>query len=92
MGAGRLAYSLTSLSSVPHCVSQHLPLQISDPRTEGGTLTSYTSYHVSCTLLPDGVRRRYSDFDWLRDILVGVCPNDKADVGRRSRPGRHPPP
>lgn len=45
-------------------------LQISDPRTEGGTLTSYTSYHISSTLAPDGVRRRYSDFDWLRDILV----------------------
>ena len=47
-----------------------IPSQISDPRTEGGTLTSYTSYHISSTPNPDGVRRRYSDFDWLRDILV----------------------
>jgi hypothetical protein len=56
----------SSSSPPPLCVCP----QVSDPRTEGGALTSYTTYHISSTLSPDGVRRRYSDFDWLRDILV----------------------
>lgn len=43
---------------------------MTDPRTEGGTLTSFTSYFITSTLNPEGVRRRFSDFDWLRDILV----------------------
>jgi hypothetical protein len=35
-----------------------------------GTFTSHTTYLISSTLAADGVRRRYSDFDWLREVLV----------------------
>lgn len=45
-------------------------LQMSDPLTVSTTFTSYTTYLVSSTMCPEGVRRRYSDFDWLRDVLV----------------------
>jgi PX domain len=38
---------------------------------------SYTTYQVTSTICAEGVRRRYSDFDWLRDLLVaryhGIC-------------------
>ena len=33
-------------------------------------LCSYTTYLVTCALSPEGVRRRYSDFEWVRDLLV----------------------
>ena len=31
---------------------------------------SYTTYLVTCALATEGVRRRYSDFEWIRDLLV----------------------
>jgi hypothetical protein len=43
---------------------------MSDPNTVSSTFTSYTTYLVTSTLNAEGVRRRYSDFDWLRDVLV----------------------
>lgn len=50
----------------------HTPgtLQICDPQTVAGTFTSYTTYLVVSTLCAEGVRRRYSDFEWVRDVLV----------------------
>ena len=34
-------------------------------------LGTYTTYLLACTpLCPEGVRRRYSDWDWLRELLV----------------------
>jgi hypothetical protein len=35
-----------------------------------GFMQSYTAYTVRSELCKEGVRRRYSDFDWLRDVLV----------------------
>lgn len=67
-------------------------LQISDPLTTGGAFTSHTTYLVKSTLCPDGVRRRYSDFDWLRELLfsrfhgiaIPVMP-EKRLVGNQSK-------
>lgn len=65
-----------------HCTTQMRPMllfltlprvivQISDPQTlSAGFMQSYTVYVVKSTICADGVRRRYSDFDWLRDVLV----------------------
>ena len=33
-------------------------------------MTSYTTYDIKSTICPDGARRRYSDFDWLREVLM----------------------
>lgn len=43
---------------------------VSEPITVSGTFTSHVTYLVSSTLCAEGVRRRYSDFDWLREVLV----------------------
>jgi hypothetical protein len=43
---------------------------LSEPQTVAQTFNSYTTYLVTSTLSAEGVRRRYSDFDWLRDLLV----------------------
>jgi PX domain len=45
-------------------------VQVADPQTVAGTFSSFTTYQISSTICPDGVRRRYSDFDWLREVLV----------------------
>src|SRR4051812_13108184 len=46
-------------------------VQIADPQTVSGTFTSYTTYLIISSLSgEDGVRRRFSDFDWLRDVLT----------------------
>lgn len=45
-------------------------LQVADPQTVTGTFSSFTSYLISSTICSEGVRRRYSDFDWLREVLV----------------------
>lgn len=52
-------------------LAEPFPLTVSDPETvPGGLLTkSYTTYLVRAGDNP-GVRRRFSDFDWLQDVLV----------------------
>jgi hypothetical protein len=32
-------------------------------------MSSYTDYLILSTICPEGVRRRYSDFDWIRSLL-----------------------
>jgi hypothetical protein len=50
---------------------QVMSVQIADPQTVSGTFTSYTTYLIISSLSgEDGVRRRFSDFDWLRDVLT----------------------
>jgi hypothetical protein len=65
---------------------------MADPLTVSSTFSSYTTYQVTSTIFPEGVRRRYSDFDWLRDVLVsryhGVAVPlmpEKRLVGNQSR-------
>lgn len=47
-------------------------VNVIEPRHVGGGMfsKSYTTYKVTSTVLPDGVWRRYSDFEFMRDILV----------------------
>jgi hypothetical protein len=40
-----------------------------DARTEGPRFKTFVTYSLVSTLCPGGVRRRYSDFEWLRDLL-----------------------
>ena len=42
--------------------------QISEPVTVSGTFSSYVTYLIASPLCAEGVRRRYSDFDWLREV------------------------
>lgn len=44
--------------------------KVSEPVTVVNTFQNHTTYLVRSTFCIEGVRRRYSDFDWLRDILV----------------------
>lgn len=46
-------------------------VDLQDPRTEGSRFKTFTTYNVVSTLSPAGVRRRYSDFEWLRSVLKG---------------------
>jgi hypothetical protein len=47
-------------------------ITVSDPQTVGGGFASkgYTTYLLVSTPCIDGVRRRYSDFEWLREVLA----------------------
>ena len=45
-------------------------VNICDPQTVSGTFTSYTTYLITSSVCAEGVRRRYSDFEWVRDVLV----------------------
>lgn len=47
-------------------------VNVIEPRHVGGGMfsKSYTTYKVTSTVLADGVWRRYSDFEFMRDILV----------------------
>lgn len=40
-----------------------------DARTEGPRFKTFVTYSLVSTLCPGGVRRRFSDFEWLRDLL-----------------------
>jgi len=50
------------------CAAEPLLVMISDPKTTSG-FKSYTTYLVKCALAPSGVRRRFSDWEWLRNLL-----------------------
>lgn len=50
------------------CEAEPLLVMISDPKTTSG-FKSYTTYLVKCALAPSGVRRRFSDWEWLRGLL-----------------------
>lgn len=45
-------------------------MQVCEPQTVSSTFSSYTTYLIKSSINDEGVRRRYSDFDWLRDVLV----------------------
>jgi len=54
-----------------------MKIAVDDPKTEGGRLQSYVTYCVSVKPpLPgvSSVRRRYSDFEWLRKTLLTLFP------------------
>ena len=64
--------------AVAGCVSQawqsevldsEFLVDLVDSRTEGPRFKTFVSYSLVSTLCPTGVRRRYSDFEWLREIL-----------------------
>lgn len=40
-----------------------------DTRTEGPRFKTFVTYNLVSTMCPTGVRRRYSDFEWLRELL-----------------------
>lgn len=44
-------------------------VELVDSRTEGPRFKTFVTYNLVSTLCPTGVRRRYSDFEWLRDLL-----------------------
>ena len=44
-------------------------LELVDARTEGPRFKTFVTYSLVSTLCPSGVRRRYSDFEWLREML-----------------------
>lgn len=44
-------------------------VDITDHRTEGTRFKSWVTYNVVSPLSTAGVRRRYSDFEWLRELL-----------------------
>ena len=55
----------------PRCYLARANVQISDPQTQSsGFLGSFTTYLLTSSMAGDGVRRRYSDWDWLRELLV----------------------
>ena len=55
-------------------------VELVDSRTEGPRFKTFVSYNLVSTLCPTGVRRRFSDFEWLRELLkfrfhgACVCP------------------
>lgn len=56
--------------------STNPPLQVTDPQTHGIGRSMYTDYEINCStnipafkLRNSTVRRRYSDFEYFRDIL-----------------------
>ena len=53
-------------------LSKAFTITISEPQqVNNAFLGSYTTYLLqSQPLCPEGVRRRYSDWDWLRELLV----------------------
>jgi sorting nexin-7/30/sorting nexin-8 len=53
-----------------------LSIKLSDPKKNPGGLftTSYTTYLVVTEPLNYAVRRRFSDFEWLRELLVNHLP------------------
>ncbi len=57
--------------------SSLLAISVDDPRVEGGKLNSYITYCLSVRPAMSGVshvRRRYSDFEWLRKQLCSMFP------------------
>jgi hypothetical protein len=47
----------------------------SPEKKEGGLFSaSFVTYLISLPILNKKVRRRYSDFDWLRELLIDIYP------------------
>jgi hypothetical protein len=77
---GRCHHFLLSLWS-PSSVSAHLQkwqsdvmsskfdVDVTDPRTDGPRFNTFVTYNLQSTWNTAGVRRRYSDFEWLREVL-----------------------
>ena len=53
---------------------ESLPMYVSNPILNKDTLTSYTSYTLQGTKLPEPLTRRYKDFDSLRSKLLERWP------------------
>ena len=47
-----------------------ISVRVKEPKKEGGWGRSYVTYLITCDPMGYQVRRRYSDFVWLRDILT----------------------
>lgn len=63
---------------IPRTVLNNIPLKviIRDPQfTQSGYLSfNYITYEIQTTGIPFSVRRRFSDFEWLRSTLVKQYP------------------
>ena len=44
-------------------------VDVTDPRTDGPRFNTFVTYNLLSTWHTSGVRRRYSDFEWLREVL-----------------------
>ena len=53
---------------------ESLPMYVSNPILNKDTLTSYTSYTLQGTKIPEPLTRRYKDFDSLRSKLLERWP------------------
>jgi len=67
-------------------------VDLQEPRTEGSRFSQFVTYLLVSTTNPSGVRRRYSDFEWLREVLrlrfhgiaVPILPEKKA-IGNKEQ-------
>jgi len=50
-------------------VNADFSVSLEDARSEGSRLKPFVTYLLVSSLCPEGVRRRYSDFEWLRELL-----------------------
>lgn len=53
-------------------LGEHFDVVVSDPKQEGSMFRSWTTYLITSVMGPEthSCRRRFSDFDWMRDVLV----------------------
>lgn len=50
-------------------MSSKFDVDVTDPRTDGPRFNTFVTYNLQSTWNTAGVRRRYSDFEWLREVL-----------------------
>ncbi len=69
-------------------------VDVTEPRTEGPRFTTFVTYNLLSTMCTTGVRRRYSDFEWLREVLKYRFHGESAVQAGilHSPPLSHPPP
>ncbi|CAI2167510.1 15361_t:CDS:2 [Funneliformis geosporum] len=61
-----------------------LEIEVRNPQTHGFGRKMFTDYEIVCRLKVSSVRRRYSDFEWFRDVLE----RESSRVNIPSLPGK----
>jgi len=73
--ANLLPYEVQESGELDESKSKFGKVTVGEPELRGGTFTSYTVYKVVCSAgSSEHVFRRYSDFVWLRNVLVKSFP------------------